>query len=185
MCNDSSVDSERDPMTKTSVQKEVLGTELELIVLLFNQAGRASRVLQVLKEHSSLGNLATTSSAVLIRDRAGETHLFETGHVVPEHGVLFGSILGGLLGLMDGVFDASKAWILVSLTGELLTKLQRGFRPGGSALVILVECRWVESVLALLDEFEGQVFRQAFNGAVLDRLAAGGESVDVSDSAPG
>jgi uncharacterized membrane protein len=172
-------------MASGTVQQDVMATELELIVLLFDQAGRASEALQALKEQSNLGKVDTLSSAVLVRDRAGETHLFETGHVDPEHGVLLGSILGGLLGLMDGLIDASKAWILVSLTGEHLTKLQQGFQPGGSALVILADQRWVERVLVVLDQFEGQVLRQAFRGDVLDRLAAGDESVDVGDSAPG
>jgi uncharacterized membrane protein len=172
-------------MTTISEQRDVLATELELIVLLFDQAGRASQALQELKKQSNLGKLATPSSAVLVRDRSGETHLFETGHVVPEHGVLFGSILGSLLGLLDGVLDASKAWLLVSLAGEHLTKLQRGFRPGGSALIVLADGRWAERVLVVLDTFEGQVLRQVFNGDLLGRLGAGAEGSDRGNGVPG
>jgi uncharacterized membrane protein len=172
-------------MASGAAQQDVMATELELLVLLYNQAGRASQGLQSLKEQNNLGKVDTLSSAVLVRDRAGETHLFETGRVVPEYWVLFGSLVGGLLGLMDGLFDASKAWILMGLAGEHLTKLQRGLRPGGSALVILVERRWAERVLAVLERFDGQVLRQAFNGDGLDQLASGAGSVDASDSTPG
>lgn len=145
---------------------------LELVVLLFNRPGSASQALQALKKGDGPDGSAILDSAVLIRDQAGETFLFETGHVDSRHGVLLGTVLGAFLGVMGKLSQGDKdsapaaqeaafaVWTELDLAEETLARLQAGLRPGGSALVLLAEQGWVGQGLKDLAEFGGEVLQQ-------------------------
>jgi uncharacterized membrane protein len=145
---------------------------LELLVLLFNRAGAASQALQMLKKGNNPGPGTILDSAVLIRNPAGETFLFETGHIDSRHGVLFGTVLGVLLGVVSQLSqgdedsvpatqeDAFAVWTELGLADETLSRLQSSLRPGGSALLLLAEQGRVEQRLRGLAELEGPALEQ-------------------------
>jgi uncharacterized membrane protein len=151
-------------MTSFATQNDAAATDLELLLLIFGRAGTASQALQSLKKQTDLGRLAILDSAVLIRDRTGETFLFETGHADSRYGVFFGTIVGVLIGVMGGLSPGDErvagVWTELGFAEAALTWLVAGLRPGGSALVLLVEQNWLKQGLRVLAEFEGEVLQQ-------------------------
>ena len=159
--------------------------DVELIVLTFNEEGKANEVLQALKQLDKEGVIKVLDAAVLIKDQDGKAFLRETEDVDAKHGALFGAIAGGLIGLVGGPAGAIVGAAAGAVTGgvaahgidmgfpdETLKDLQRGLQPGSSAIIALVEHKWVEKVIKALAEFGGQLFRQMLTDATVDHLTA-------------
>jgi uncharacterized membrane protein len=145
---------------------------LELVLLISRQAGEASRALQALKKH---GEPAARNAVVLIRGKAGQVFVFETGNVDPRHGALLGVIVGLLAELLGGSNAervASQA-LSMGFPEDHVPALQASLRPGGSALVLLIEMEEFEGTLDLLTTFQGRVWRQALADDLLAQLTAG------------
>jgi uncharacterized membrane protein len=145
----------------------------ELVVLVFRQAGDASRAFQALKKQSER---EARNAVVLIRDHSGETFVFETGNVEPQNALLLGSIAGLLVELLGGSDPKRAAAEAVSmgLPAEYLTALRTDLPPGGSALVILLEAERVEGTLDLLAPFQGRVWQLALADNLLAQFATEG-----------
>lgn len=163
--------------------------DVELIVLTFNEEGKANEVLQALKQLDKEGVIKVLNAAVLIKDQDGKAFLRETEDVDAKHGALFGAIAGGLIGLVGGPAGAivgaaagaaiggvAVHGIDMGFPDETLKDLQRGLQPGSSAIIALVEHKWVEKVIEALAEFGGQLFRQMLTDAIVDQLTAAAEA---------
>jgi len=163
--------------------------DVELIVLTFNEEGKANEVLQALKQLDKEGVIKVLDAAVLIKDQDGKAFLRETEDVDAKHGALFGAIAGGLIGLLGGPAGAIVGAAAGAATGgvaahgidmgfpdETLKDLQRGLQPGSSAIIALVEHKWVEKVIKALAEFGGRLFRQMLTDAIVDHLTAAAEA---------
>lgn len=161
-------------------------TTIDLIVLTFNEAGKADEALQALKQLLRKGDLSVLNAAVLIKDQDGKTFLQETEDVSPKQGALFGAITGGLIGLLGGPVGAivgaaagattgriAANWIDMGFPDQYIKKLKEGLQPGTSALVILVEQESIDKVIAALTNFKGEVLRQTLTGATQAQLIAG------------
>jgi uncharacterized membrane protein len=66
-------------------------------------------------------------------------------------------------------------WLDMGFSDESLEALPQALRPGGSALVLLVEQRWLEKVLSALAEFKGQRLQQTLTDEMVQRLLARAE----------
>jgi hypothetical protein len=188
-------------MKPTLTEGNSTARDLVLMVLLCEGAGRASQVLLSLKEENEPAAPGGMSSAVLVRGRAGETHIFETGYLEPSHIRYFGTLMGALLEGLRGPLDVSEdrmaeeaaaaahaAWRSMGLDVGLLTALRERFRPGGSALVVLGDHSSVDQLRAL-SEFDGELLQQPISADVQPRFASrtddvGRESDDSGQAVP-
>ena len=164
--------------------------EIELVVLLFDEPGKADEVLQFLKELKRERNIvAIHNSAVLVKDEDGQVSLKEAQDVDARHGRLFGAITGGLVGLAAGpvgvvvgaaagaaVGGLAADHIDMGFSNKYLKDLEKHLQPSSSALIALVENEWVGEVTDAVAHFGGQLFRQALTDEIIAEGTAGAES---------
>jgi uncharacterized membrane protein len=161
---------------------------LELLVITFDTPHKASEALRALQKLRREGQLDLLNVATLAKDEAGKISLKENEDVSAPSGVLFGAITGGLIGLIAGPIGAvvgavagaatggvAAHWLDMGFSDDSLQALQQALRPGGSALVALVEQRWLEKVLAALAEFKGQRLQQTLTDEMARQLMARAE----------
>jgi uncharacterized membrane protein len=145
---------------------------MELVVWVCDQAGQASRALLALKRRSEPEG---RNAVVLVRNGDGHVYVFETGDVDRRYGTLPGIIVGVLVALLgdpDSEVVVAQA-LSMGFPEEYLVALRASFRPGGSALVTLVENDRVEGILDLLASVQGHVLRQALADDMLAQAAEG------------
>jgi uncharacterized membrane protein len=161
---------------------------LELLVITFETPPQAAQALQTLQRLRREGLLDILNAATLLKDESGKITLKEKEDVTVSSGALFGAITGGLLGLIAGPLGAvvgavagaaaagvAAYWLDMGFSDESLEALPQALRPGGSALVLLVEQRWLEKVLSALAEFKGQRLQQTLTDEMVQRLLARAE----------
>jgi uncharacterized membrane protein len=147
--------------------------DVDLITLAFDYGHTAEEALQAVAELTREEQIAVIDAAVLFKDHQGKVVVRETSDADAGQGALFGAVAGGLIGMAGGLASA----LIGSLAGagigglvgggldmgfpdEELRALQDALQPGGSALVVLVERRWSDRLLAGLATFEGRVSRR-------------------------
>ena len=164
--------------------------EIELIVLGFDEPGKADEVLQFLKElKRERSIIAIRNSAVLVKDEDGQVSITEAQDVDARHGRLFGAITGGLVGLAAGpvgvvvgaaagaaVGGLAADRIDMGFSNRYLKDLEKHLQPGSSALIALVENEWVGEVTDAVAHFGGQLFRQALTDEIVAAGTDGAES---------
>jgi uncharacterized membrane protein len=169
--------------------------DMELIVLAYNQEGKAREVLQAMKQLQKDRIISILNAAVLVKNKDGKTSLTETEDMDVKHGALFGAITGGLVGLLGGPSGVIVGAAAGAATGgvaarvmdmgfpdEYMRDLQQGLRPGSSAIVALVEDNWVERFAEAVEEYGGQLFRQALKAEIAAQLtAAAGAAGNVKE----
>ena len=164
---------------------DAMETPVSLLVYAYNEQDKADQVLKALKELDKTGIIAVLNAAVLVMDKDGKVKLTETEDVDAKRGALFGAIAGGLIGLLGGPAGVIVGAAAGAATGgvaahridmgfsdEYLKEVQESLKPGSSAIIALVEHEWVEKVIQELEEFEGQLFRQALKADIAAQLAA-------------
>jgi uncharacterized membrane protein len=165
-------------------QDEAVHT-LELLVIAFDTPHKAAEALQALQKLRREGQLDLLNAATLVKDEAGKISLKENEDVSPPSGALFGAITGGLIGLIAGPIGAvvgavagaaaggvAAFWLDMGFSDDALQALQQALRPGGSALVVLVEQVWLEKVLVALAEFRGERLQQTLTDEMVRQLLA-------------
>jgi len=164
--------------------------EIELVVLVFDEPGKAKEALDFLKELKRERDIvAIHNSAVLVKDEDGQVSLSEAQDVDARHGRLFGAITGGLVGVVGGpvgvivgaaagaaVGGVAADHIDMGFSNKYLKDLEKHLQPGSSALIALVENEWVGKVADALAQFGGQLFRQALTDEIIAECTAGAES---------
>ena len=131
--------------------------QIELVARIFDNPDQASEALQFLKDVQAQqrGYLKIVDAAVLVKDLDGKITVKETADVNAKQGRLFGAIAGGLIGLVAGpagvvvgaLAGAGTGGIAASkidmgLPDEFLQAFQERLQPNTSALVVLVEDEW-------------------------------------------
>jgi uncharacterized membrane protein len=59
----------------------------------------------------------------------------------------------------------------MGFSDDYLKDIQESLKPGSSAIIALVEHKWVERVIQELKEYEGQLFRKALKADIAAQLA--------------
>jgi uncharacterized membrane protein len=151
---------------------------------------QASIALEFLKDvqRKQRDGLKIVNAAVLVKDADGEVSLKETGDLGAGQGRLFGAITGGLIGLLAGPagvvigalagagaggFAAKR--IDMGLSDEFLKGFQERLQPGGSALVVLVEHKWAQSLPDVLGGLEGVTVQQTLTDEMVQQIIDAGE----------
>jgi uncharacterized membrane protein len=162
---------------------EVVATELELMVWVFDQKDRAEKAYQQVLELRKHYALDVLNATLIEKTEKGEIHLHEVKKVPTKRKVTLGIALGGLAGmlvgpvaLVAGVVAGAMAGrksarkIEVGFSEDKLRKLNDSLPSGGSALVLLVEHRWFTTLQLELAEQGGQLIHERLADVTFDQL---------------
>jgi uncharacterized membrane protein len=166
--------------------------ESELVARVYDDLGGAEQALEFVRDLQRRKTLKILNSALLVKDEDGEVTLEEKGDLDAKQGRLFGAITGGLVGLVGGpvgvvvgalagagVGGLAAKWIDMGFSDTFLAGLQERLQPGSSALILLVEHEWANSLSDALADTGGTFFRQSLTDELVKQLeqeAAGDDS---------
>ena len=169
--------------------EDTLVGPVELVVAAFNAEDKAAEVLKDMKRLDREGVIDIINAAVMVKREDGRVSIRETEDVSDKRGALLGAIVGGLIGLLGGPPGAVVGALAGAATGgvaaqqidmgfsdETLRDLQESLRPGTSAIVALIRHEWVDRVIAELERFEADLFREVLKADIAAQLERGGEA---------
>lgn len=159
-------------------------TPVELIVAAFNEEGAAKEALRELKSAKRQGLIKIDNAAVLRRDEKNKLHIKEVHDMGGGKGAVLGGSLGLAVGLLAGpVGLAAGAGALIGgvaaklrdggFSDRRLKEIGDGLKPGTSAIVAVIEHRWVDELEALMAEAGADVATQALKAEIAQQLDAG------------
>lgn len=170
---------------------------VQLIVAAFNDEGAANEALKALKQAKKEKLIDIKDAAVLYRDDKNKLHIKEQGDLTGGQGALFGGALGLTLGLLAGP-GALLAGAAGAAIGGLAAKLRdSGFdndrlkavgdslKPGTSAIVALVEHKWVKELEKQMADAGADVFTAAISEEIAQQLSEGKDMAFSALSADG
>jgi len=176
----------------------------ELIVVGFDDAFEADRVLTELQRLQKEYLVDLDDAVVAIRDGSGKVRIKQTVNLV-GFGAASGGLWGGLFGSLVGVLflnpllgfatGAAFGAEVGALSGKLadygvdddfIRSIGQTLQPNSSALFVLVRKVQPEKVLAELSRFRGRVIRSSLSPEQEQRLqeALSGALRDPSQAAP-
>jgi len=131
--------------------------ELDVAVAAFSSETGASEALKELQAARKDGLIGIKDAAVLRRDSLNELHITETA----DKGFGRGAVLGGVAGAVVGLVAGPIGWVTLggAAVGGLAAKLRDGgfpdarlkqigerLTPGTSAIVAVIEHKWLEEI---------------------------------------
>jgi uncharacterized membrane protein len=157
---------------------------IQIVVAAFTSPDGASKALQALKDARAAGLVAIDNAAVLTKDADGKLDIKETNDWGGGKGAVVGGVAGAAVGLLAGpVGWATGIGALVGgLAAKLrdsgfsdarLRKLGESLQPGTSAIVAVVEHRWVEQVEKQLAEEGANTLTEEIGSDIATQLEAG------------
>lgn len=158
---------------------------VELIVAAFNEEKEADRVLKALKTAKREQLIGIQNAAVLRKDDRGKLHIKETHDMGSGKGAAFGGVAGAAIGLLAGpalVVPAAVGALIGGLAAKLrdsgfsdqrLKELGTSLIPGSSAIIAVVEHKWVAEVEELLEEEKAQIVTASLKEDIAQQLEAG------------
>jgi len=162
---------------------EVLATELELVVWVFEGKDLAQQSYQQVKALCTQKAMDLLNATVIEKSLKGDIRIHEVKKVPSKRRVALGIALGGLAGLLVGpvalvagvvagraVGKKSARKIEVGFSEEKLRKLNESLVPGGSALILLVEHRWFSTLQVELADNGGQLIHERLSNITVDDL---------------
>ena len=139
---------------------------IQLVVAAFKDEKAAKAALKELKKAQRAKLIKIENAAVLRKDKKGKLHIKETQDMGGGKGAALGGVGGAAVGLIAGATLAAPA-VVGALVGGLVAKLRdsgfsdtrlkavgEGLTPGSSAIVAVVEHKWVAQVEEVLAEAE-------------------------------
>jgi uncharacterized membrane protein/uncharacterized protein YrrD len=173
---------------------EVLATELELMVWVFEGKDLAQQTYQQVKALCTQYAIDLMNATVIEKSSKGDIKLHEVKKVPSKRRVALGIAIGGMAGLLVGPValvagivagraagKKSAKKIEVGFSEEKLRKLNESLAPGGSALVLLVEHRWFNTLQTELAENAGQLIHERLSNITFDELV--GQLTDEKEEA--
>ena len=145
----------------------------ELIIATFNHEKAAEEAYKALKEWSKSVGIKVIKTAVLVRDQKGKTSVHHDGDVSAGEGTLFGAVVGGVFGLVGGPAGAVAGALAGAATGGVtaaavnlgfskddISAIRASLPPNSSALVTLIEDRWIEDMTRELNRHSDHVWHR-------------------------
>lgn len=160
---------------------------IELILAAFQDEKAADAALQQLKAAKREQLIRIEAAAVLRRDEKNKLHVKEVGELTPKKGALGGAVLGGVVGVLTGGTGLLLGALGAALGGFVGKKRDTGFdnrrlktvgdalQPGTSAIVAVIEHKWVTELEEALEELGADVMTAAIAADIAEQLAAGKE----------
>jgi uncharacterized membrane protein len=162
---------------------------LQIIVAAFQEEDAADDALKALKEAKKEKLISIDNAAVVIRkDEGGKLHIKETADMGGGKGAGVGALVGGAIGLLAGPLGVAAGGALGAAVGGITAKLYDGgfkderleeiggsLEPGTSAIVAVIEHRWVADLERELAEEGANVMTTALAADIAEQLQKGGE----------
>lgn len=160
---------------------------VQLIVAAFQDERMAKEALNALKEAQRQKLIKIDNAAVLHKDAKGRLHISETADMGGGKGAALGGVAGAAIGLIAGpalLVPAAVGALVGGLSAKLrdsgfsdarLKALGARLTPGSSAIVAVVEHRWVDEVKRVMAEAQADLFAEAIGADVSAQLEAGHE----------
>jgi uncharacterized membrane protein len=157
---------------------------VQVLVAAFNDEKTANQALKGLKRARRQGLISIKDAAVLRRDAKNKLHIKETGDMSGGRGALLGGVTGGVIGLLAGpVVLAGAAGALVGglaaklrdtgFPNDKLEALGQGLKPGSSAIIAVIEHKWVAAVQKELEDQATDIMVQELSSDIAAQLEAG------------
>ncbi|NTU85079.1 MAG: DUF1269 domain-containing protein [Chloroflexales bacterium] len=158
---------------------------VELIVAAFRDERTADEALKALKQARREGVIGIKNAAVLVKDQGGKLRIRETGDMSGRKGSVLGGAAGAVVGLIAGpalVVPAAVGALIGGLSAKLrdagfpdakLKQIGEGLKPGSSAIIAVVEHRWVEQVQQAMARAAGDVMVASLQDDIARQLEAG------------
>lgn len=158
---------------------------IQLVVAAFKDEKAAKAALKELKKAQRAKLIKIENAAVLRKDEKGKLHIKETQDMGGGKGAALGGVGGAAVGLVAGAALAAPA-VVGALIGGLVAKLRdsgfsdtrlkaigEGLTPGSSAIVAVVEHKWVAQVEEVLAEAETDLLTLGLQADIANQLEAG------------
>jgi uncharacterized membrane protein len=159
---------------------------VQVVIAAFKDEKAADQALLDLKTAKWAGVIGIQNAAVLRRDQKNKLHIKETGDWGGGKGAVAGAVLGGFVGLLAGpvgwlgltgaVIGGLAAKLRDSgFSDERLETLGGALQPGTSALVAVIEHRWVADLEKQMGEAGAEVMTEEISADIAGQLEAGRE----------
>lgn len=158
---------------------------VQLVVAAFKDEKTADAALKELKQLQREKLIGITNAAVLRKDEKGKIHIKETADMGGGKGAAIGGVAGAAIGLLAGpalVVPIAVGALVGGLTAkardkgfsnERLETLGESLTPGSSAIVAVVEHKWVELVEQQMQEAGADMLTAALGADIAEQLEAG------------
>lgn len=158
---------------------------VQLIVAAFQEEGAAKAALKELKAFKREKLIGIQNAAVLRKDEKGKIHIKETADMGGGKGSVLGGVAGAAIGLIAGpalVVPAAVGALVGGLTAKLrdsgfsnerLKALGDSLQPGTSAIIAVVEHKWVAQVEAAMAEAGADAITASLQADIAAQLEAG------------
>ena len=160
---------------------------VQVVVAAFNEEDTANQVLKELKLARWAGLIGIQNAAVIRRDTKDKLHIKELrdwgGGKGAAVGGTIGAVLGAVLGpgaLLTGAAGAAIGGLAAKLrdsgfSNERLNTIGQSLTPGSSALVAVIEHKWVEELEKEMAEAGADVVTATIAADIAEQLQAGRE----------
>lgn len=157
---------------------------IQLVVAAFQNEQEAQAMLKELKQAQRLGLIKVENAAVIRRDSKNKLHIKETADMGGGKGAALGAVAGAAIGLLAGpVILVGAAGALVGglaaklrdsgFSNRRLQTIGDGLKPGTSAIVAVVEHKWVGKLEEMLEEEALDVMSEEISADIAAQLEAG------------
>ena len=160
---------------------------VQVVIAAFEEERAADEVLSQLKEAKWAGLIGIQNAAVLRRDKKDKLHIKELKDWGGGKGAAFGGTLGAIVGVLTGpgILVAGAAGALIGglaaklrdsgFSDERLKTVGASLKPGTSAIIAVIEHKWVAELEAEMAEAGADVLTEAIAADVAGQLEAGRE----------
>jgi len=160
---------------------------VQIVVAAFQDEKAADEALKELKTLKREKLIGIQNAAVIRKDEKGKVHIRETADMGGGKGAALGGVAGAAIGLIAGpalVVPAAVGALVGGLTAKLkdsgfsderLETLGEGLTPGSSAIVAVIEHKWVGEVEKELEEAGADLVTAQLQADIATQLEAGHE----------
>lgn len=160
---------------------------VQVLIAAFNEEKAADEALSELKAAKWAGLIGIQNAAVLRRDEKDKLHVKELKDWGGGKGAVFGGALGAVLGVLTGpgIVVAGAAGALIGglaaklrdsgFSNERLNTIGESLQPGTSAIVAIIEHKWVAELEREMAEAGADVLTESIASDIAAQLEAGRE----------
>ena len=156
---------------------------VQVIVAAFDDEHGAEKALQELKEARKEKLIGIQDAAILWRDAGGKLHIKETTDMRGGKGAVIGGVIGAVAGVLAGplVLATAAGALIGGLAAKLrdsgfpderLKMLGKALTPGTSAIIAVIEHRWVAEYEQALAEYGANVVTEVVKADIAAQLEA-------------
>lgn len=157
--------------------------QVELVLAAFKNEGDAEQALKSLNQARKRSQIDFQNAAVIQRDSKDKLTIKEAADPGGGKGAAAGGAIGAIIGLIAGpggvVVGAAAGAVVGGVTAHLvdsgipddrLNHIGKGLQAGASAIVAIVDKKWVEAVERLLLELGADVLTETIRPEIAEQV---------------